>query len=173
MTDDTLLADTDREETLSWAYVRAIAGFAGYSISEENYDRDGIDLRIHAGGYMNPAIGIQLKATTRLGGVRPDGSYRYSLKIDNYRRLIRPSQVPRYLVVLALPEDTLEWLSVSDEELVMRRCGYWVSLLGKEPSANRSTVTVNIPAINRLDMDSLKKLLEDSRTLAQPDKEKE
>ena len=66
MSPDALLSVRDREEALSRAYVRAVAGFAGYVVSEADFDRDGIDLRIHAGGDFNPAIGLQLKATIGL-----------------------------------------------------------------------------------------------------------
>ncbi len=163
MATDALLTDADREEALSRAYVRAVAGFAGYTVSEEDFDRDGIDMGVHAGGDLSPAIALQLKATTRLGALHPDNSYRYPAPIENYRELIRPSQVPRYLVVLALPADKAHWLTVSADELVMRRCAYWVSLFGAPESGNRASVTVRIPANNRLDHYALQELLERSR----------
>ena len=71
MAPDALLSGNDREEALSWAYVRAVAAFAGYTLSAPDYDRDGIDLRIHAGGELSPSVGLQLKATTRLGPPQP------------------------------------------------------------------------------------------------------
>lgn len=163
MTSDALLSNEDREEALSRAYVSSVASFAGYTVSEENYDRDGIDMRIHAGGLMSPAIGLQLKATTRLGELGSDGSHRYDVPVDNYRRLIRPSQVPRYLVVLSLPASSDEWLTVSADELVIRRCAYWVSLLGRQESENRHTVRIRLPSVNRFDPDALRGLLEQSR----------
>ena len=70
MATDALLTDADREEALSRAYVKAVAGFAGYTVSEEDFDRDGIDLRIHAGGDLSPSIGLQLKATVNSGLVQ-------------------------------------------------------------------------------------------------------
>ena len=162
--DDALLTDNDRKEALSWAYVRAVAGFAGYTVSVEDFDRDGIDLRIQAGGRLSPAIGIQLKATEHLGDVRRDGNYRYNdLPVRNYERLIRPSQVPRYLVLLALPPDGSNWLDVSVDRLMMQRCAYWVSLAGETEKDNRGTVTVSIPPGNLFDPDALQQLLEWSR----------
>ena len=167
MVTDALLSDADREEALSRAYVRAVAGFAGYTISEEDFDRDGIDLRIHAGGDLGPSIGLQLKATVNLGNIQSDGCYRYDLPVKNYDRLIKPFQVPRYLVVLALPIDEANWLSVSADELVMRRCAYWASLSGESESSNQASVRVRIPADNRFDPDALRQLLEQSRGLTQ------
>lgn len=163
MATDALLTDNDREEALSRAYIRAIAGFVGYTVSEEDFDRDGIDLRIHAGGRLSPAIALQLKATIRLGTVHQDGSYRYEVPIRNYERLIRPSQIPRYLVVLSLPENQDDWLNVTVDTLVMRACAYWVSLSGRPESNNRSGVTVPIPTNNRFDPDSLQLLIGRSR----------
>ena len=72
-----------------------------------------------------------------------------------------------------LPENPLEWLSVSDEELVMRRSAYWISLEGDEPSDNWYTVTVRIPAGHRFDPDSLGELLQESRARARPNKGEE
>lgn len=162
--DDALLTDNDRKEALSRAYVYAVAAFAGYTVSVEDFDRDGIDLRVHAGGRLSPAVGLQLKATERLGDAHRDGNYRYNdLPAGNYERLIRPSQVPRYLVLLALPPDESDWLTVSVDRLLMGRCAYWVSLSGAPEKHNRATVTVSIPPGNLFDPDALQLLLERSR----------
>ena len=60
---DTLLSKADKEEELSRIYARAVAAGAGYVTSVPEYDRDGVDLQIRAGGHMRPAIDLQLKAT--------------------------------------------------------------------------------------------------------------
>lgn len=163
MTSDTLLSQADREEGMSRAYVYAVASFAGYTISEENFDRSGIDLRIHAGGEGSVGIAMQLKATVSLRGPLGDGNYRYDVPIKNYRRLIRRSQTPTYLLVLALPTDENEWLHLSTDQLVLRRCAYWLSLEEMEERDNSSTVTVSIPPANRFDADALRNLIEQSR----------
>ena len=163
MTSDVLLSQADREEGLSTAYVYAVASFAGYTVSEENLDRSGIDLRIHAGGYGSPAIALQLKATVNFRGPSADGNYRYDVPITNYRRLIGRHQTPTYLLVLALPRNEDEWLYSTDDELVLRRCAYWLSLEGMEESDNSSTVTVRIPPANRFDADALRNLIDQSR----------
>ena len=63
---DALLTTPDREEALSRVYARAVAAGAGYVTADCDFDRDGVDLRIHAGGAMRPAIDLQLKATVNL-----------------------------------------------------------------------------------------------------------
>ena len=60
---DVLLTVPDQEEALSRAYAHAIAAGAGYITADYDLDRDGVDLRIQAGGPMRPALELQLKAT--------------------------------------------------------------------------------------------------------------
>lgn len=124
---DALLTPQDQEEALSRAYVHAVAARAGYVIATYDLDRDGVDLQIHAGGAMRPALGIQLKATINLGEAR-DGQYSFRLNVRNYELLCTPVQTPRLLVVLDLPQDETQWLTVTAEELVMRRRAYWLNL---------------------------------------------
>ena len=63
---DNLLTIADQEEELSFVYVRAIAAQAGYATSAPSLDRSGVDLSIHAGGAMKPALDLQLKASVNL-----------------------------------------------------------------------------------------------------------
>ena len=70
---DSLLTDPDREEALSRAYAHAVAAQAGYVTAVYEQDRDGVDMRIQAGGDMRPALELQLKATVNLGGPDDDG----------------------------------------------------------------------------------------------------
>ena len=71
---DALLGSRDLEERLSMAYAHAVAARAGYIPAVYDLDRDGIDLRIQAGGAMRPALDLQLKATINLGAPR-DGAF--------------------------------------------------------------------------------------------------
>ena len=59
---DVLLSTTDREEALSRAYVQTIAAGAGYVVGDMDFDRDGVDITVKAGGGMRPCLDIQLKA---------------------------------------------------------------------------------------------------------------
>lgn len=163
MTEGTLLPPTFQEEAISKAYVQAIAAKVGYATATMDFDVDGVDLEVKAGGSMRPAVGMQLKATINLGAPI-DGSFRYPLNIRNYNLLRLATQVPRVLVVLGLPKDPIRWVELTEEALHIRKCAYWVSLLGAPESQNTSTITVSIPEINRLDEHSLVSILERSRT---------
>ena len=108
------------------------------------------------------ALEIQLKATTGLPAPT-NNVYRYPLESKNYRSLTSDSQTPRILVVLDLPKSEQDWLKISTESLILRRCAYWVNLHGEPPSPNVTTVTVSIPVINQLDVDALESLMEQSK----------
>jgi hypothetical protein len=158
-----VLSDADIEEALSVAYVQAVAAGAGYTVAKSDFDRSGVDATVEAGEAMCPKLDLQLKATINLGEPK-GGAYRYPCPLKNYNHLRVPTQTPRLLVVLNLPSERAEWLEVGADELVMRRCAYWVSLQGAPETENEASVTVSLPIQNRLDVEALKKLMEQSRT---------
>lgn len=160
---DALLTMNDREEELSRAYVQAIAAGAGYMTAEFRPDRDGTDIQVRAGGSMRPSLDIQLKATIDLEPTK-EGTFRYPLKRRNYELLRVPTLVPNVLVVLALPRDSADWLTVTADQLVLRRCAYWVSLKGYPETENQDTVTITVENENRFDVEALMALMERART---------
>ena len=159
---DALLTTADQEEALSCAYVRAVAARAGYTTSTPSLDRDGVDLRIQAGGAMRPTLDVQLKATVNLER-RGDAHVRYPLKRRNYDLLRIETHTPRLLVVLDLPNDRDLWMTVTTDELVLRYRAYWLSLQGYEETANEVSITVPIPEGNLFDVEGLRRLMEQSR----------
>ena len=159
---DRLLATADREEALSRVYARAVAASAGYVTAETDFDRDGIDLRIQSGGAMRPALDLQLKATINLTA-SPDGHYRFPLNRRNYELLRMETQTPRLLVVLDLPRKEERWITITTDELVLRRRAYSLSLSGYDATDNRSSVTVRLPMENVFDVASLRSLMDQSR----------
>ena len=160
---DALLSSEFRQESLSKAYIHAVASMAGYTTAVYDHDVDGVDIRIQAGGDMRPAIELQAKATTRLGQPDARGFFHFPLKVGNYDRLIIPTQTPRVLVVLDMPPAEEKWFSVSPDGLSLRRRAYWLDLKGLKRVENRQTVTVRIPKCNVFDLTGLQFLMERSR----------
>jgi hypothetical protein len=160
---DDLLTPADREEALSRAYIQAVAAGAGYVVATMDFDRDGVDVEIKAGGAMRPSVAFQLKATVNLGEA-VDGVFRFPLKRRNYDLLREQTQVPRVLAVLSLPKDEQDWLHITAERLMLQRCMFWVSLAGAPETENKESITVSIPDENRIDIGNLRRLMEKSRT---------
>ncbi|RUW26680.1 DUF4365 domain-containing protein [Mesorhizobium sp. M1A.F.Ca.IN.020.06.1.1] len=159
---DSLLTEKDIEEALSAAYAHAVAASAGYVVATRNFDRDGVDLTIEVGDTFRPKIDVQLKATINLD---PVGEvFRYPLRQRNYDLLRIETQTPRILVVLKLPQNRGDWLTLTPENLILRNCAYWTALVGSPATDNESSTTIDIPVKNSFDTKSLKELMEKSRT---------
>ena len=159
----TLLTAPDQKERLSLVYVKALTARAGFVTSTPEPDRDSVDLRIHAGGPRRPALDLQLKATSVLDEPQA-GFVPFRLAIKNYNDLRVETQTPRLLVVFELPRDESRWMTVTAEELVLRRRAYWLSLQqGYAEDAEQQTVTVRIPEHNVFDVEALQELMERSR----------
>lgn len=159
---DALLADTDIEEAFSAAYAHAVAAGAGYVVSQKNFDRDGVDLTIEAGGDVRPKLDVQLKSTINLADA--GHAYKLPLKKRNYDLLRLPAQTPRILVVMHLPQAKSDWLKLSPSELVLKNCAFWVSLRNEPERDNTTSVTIEIPKAQQFDIDGLKALMARSRT---------
>lgn len=159
-----LLSAADRKEGLSLVYVKALAARAGFSTAVSQHDRDGVDLRIMAGGPFRPALDLQLKATSGLDAPQA-GFRRFRLSAKNYRDLRVPTQTPRLLVVLELPSEEPRWMTVTEKKLVLRRRAYWMSLQQghDEAVAGQQTITVRIPKDNLFNIEALEDLMEQSR----------
>jgi len=159
---DALLTVPDQKEALSLVYAQAVAARAGYVTEVPSMDRDSVDLCIRAGGRMRPLLDLQLKATVNLERPR-DGFLHFSLGIKNYNDLRIEVQILRLLVVLDLPEDEQQWMTITENELIIRHRAYWLNLQGYEETANQSSVTVRIPEENLFNVESLRTLMEQSR----------
>jgi hypothetical protein len=158
-----ILTVQHQKEALPFIYVKALAARARYATSAMGYGLDSVDLRIHAGGNHRPSVDLQLKAATTLE-VGTDGRIRYRLPIKNYNDLRIKTMIPRLLVVLDLPKDESQWMTVTDEELVLKRRAYWLSLqLGFNEVGDQATVTVSLPDAQRLNVESLRHLMEQAR----------
>ena len=153
-----------RQEALSLAWLHAVAGACGVTCSFRNLDY-GVDVTLHyieaAGGVLFESIfrvDVQLKSTT--GASLNDKFVRYDLDVRNYEHLREPNPfVPRILAVLLLPEDESDWIEVTENQLTMRRCMYWLSLAGFESTSNKRTIRVAIPRENVLSIGGMKQLL--------------
>jgi len=130
------------------AYLRAVAHAAGFFVQESHrmLDADGVDYLIFRRGKQGqrraPKVAVQLKTTSRLPAA---AELVVDLSVKNYDELRdEDSMLPRILVVVVVPEDAAQWLQTSEEQLVMRRCGYWSFLRGAPAKDNTSSVRVKI-----------------------------
>ena len=161
-----MLTEQHREEQLSRAYVQAVAAHAGiiFDPATIDYGVDGTLRRvIESNGRRLPdgfTLDIQLKATINWS-IKGDYVI-YDLKAKTFNDLVdrynEPRATPLVLVVLCLPENENDWLYVSHEQLILRRCCYWCRV-GSERTANTETHRIEIPLRNILDCTTVLTLL--------------
>lgn len=154
-----LLSTSDRKEQLSWLYIAAVASECGFTVSVPNLDRDSQDIQIQSGTSRRASVAFQLKATSS-----PDwdsNDLRFQLKAKNFNDLALRRQVPLLLAVMVLPSNPTEWLSVTPDEMTMRKCVWWHSIIGESPTEQGSR-QVRLPRANLLTTNALKDLIKKS-----------
>src|SRR5438067_278382 len=146
-----------KKQEFSKAYVKAVAAACGYATEMPSVDDDSVDLVLAARGgsgtVRSPKLDMQLKCTSQdfVGQRTVD----FPVPIKNYDDL-RPTNfmVPRILVVVVVPDDPENWIVHSEEQMLLRHCGYWYSLRGLPATENVRSVTVNIPRMQVFDVAS-------------------
>jgi hypothetical protein len=93
-------------------------------------------------------------------GAPEDDPISYALDVDDYEGLRHLDYgSPRILVVVFVPSDTVHWTAQGEDGLMLRYCGYWVSLRGCPATDNKTTVTVHLTRQNRFGVAELIELM--------------
>jgi hypothetical protein len=160
-----LLTRNHRQEALSKAYVQAVAACAGLGLSRPDTDY-GIDLSLHAvvvRGHRRVDSGsvldLQIKSTSQ--AVLGKTSVAYDLEKKAYDDLrSTDARRVRILVLVVFPDDEAEWLSQTEEGLVIRGSAYWLSLRGAPVSTAKKVVRIRIPRGNVFSVSQVRGLME-------------
>lgn len=148
-----------QKEDFSFAYVRAVAAAAGYTVAERpgGQDYESVDVQFRSLKGRHAVLEAQLKCTA--GDLGGEAHIPFPLPIKNYRDLRAVTCVPRMLIVVSVPEDPAKWLDHSEAQLVLRHCGYFLDLRNAEESSNVKSVTVHIPRVNVFSPGALTELM--------------
>jgi Domain of unknown function (DUF4365) len=149
-----------RQEMLSLAYVRAVAARAGVQcvLPELDFGFDlylrGLERDGHGVRDSGPQIDVQIKSTSQ-ADLR-ENEIAFDLEVRAYH-LLRPLQSgrPRFFILMLLPDDEQLWLNQTEEQLVLRKCAYWLSLRGAPATRSKRSVRVLIPRANLFDAAAL------------------
>jgi hypothetical protein len=170
-----VLTDQHIAESVSRAYIRAIAGRSGLNLAIREYDY-GVDgsfdevkiynrRRVESGF----SLAFQLKSSTRW---QQDQTHIiYDLESKTYNDLIlrrsMKAVVPCILLLLALPPDSTEWVICEEDALKLRGTCYW-SYLSGPLTENRQSIRIRIDRQQRLTPESLLTLIQNVKTGAWP-----
>ena len=143
-------------EQFSRAYVTAVATGAGCGVTRIEPDIDSLDLELRRRDIgtpvRSPQVDVQLKATYT-DNLHPT-SLSYALDKRTYDNLRDPNRgVPCILVVVRIPPRLEDWTHHDEDRLLIRRCGYWVSLRGMPNLPDgQQTRTISIPRTQVFDV---------------------
>jgi hypothetical protein len=160
-----LLTKNHRQEALARAYIQAIASRAGMNSSLRSFDY-GIDVTLHdiwrrGRRYHESGYKIDIQAKSTIAATLTVTAVQYDLEIKNYDDLrLAPAGSPRLLVVLVLPDKEAEWTTQTEEQLVIHRAAYWLSLVGRGPVSNSRMFRVVMPRENLFTVDALRGLIQ-------------
>lgn len=151
-----------QKEQFSRAYVQAVAACAGFAWSVPSVDDDSIDMSLYqtggGGTIRSPRLDLQLKC--KASPTPAEDTFSHSIKLKNYDDLREEMVlVPRILVVVLVPDQIADWLGHSEAEMLLRRCGYWISLRGMPESVNTAGQTVHIQRAQLFNVTSLQSIM--------------
>lgn len=159
------------KESLSRAYLTAVVGRSrnNLSLNSEEYDygvdgtvrkitcRTGAPNRYHQSGF---GFDFQSKSTTKWQ--KDKNEIVYDLEASAYNDLVARSKeqrgIPLFLVLLCLEDDDTKWLTIDENQLILRRCAYWFQING-DFTSNTTSKRIRIPDKNLLDPQSINTLL--------------
>lgn len=162
----------DLKAAFSHAYVHAVAHAAGYFAQDSNrdMDSDGVDVTLFSrdvsGVVRSPRLELQLKCTEKPVNEDP---FPFDLPVKNYEELSDPrNPLPRLLVVVVVPEDVGQWTTATEDQLVLRRCGYWHSLHGAPATTNAATHRVFLSRTNTFHVPGVQSIMATIRNGGHP-----
>lgn len=153
-------------EYLSVSYVSSVVAKAGFILDIPTRDF-GVDVSVRrVGKYrgklsdMGVMFDCQLKASINW---REEKCFIvYDLEADAYNKMVLRNQepvIPILLVLLCLPVDESEWVNISEYELKLRKCCYYIALTG-QPTDNARSIRIRIPRTNIFSPDAVRELVE-------------
>lgn len=154
-----------QKEEISKAYLQAVAARCGLTVASWSQDGGVVDATIKAdepiggGAFANAMVHVQLKCTARQD-VLHDDFVSWLLEREHYDKLRRRCAVPHLLVVLLLPPQTDKWIEHTPEQIIVRRCAWWVKMTDmRSDERDTAKVTVRLPRSQPFSPDQLLEMM--------------
>ena len=127
------------EELISTSYVSAIIARSGFSPNSVAKDY-GVDLEVrrigvHGNKRIDLGVMLELQLKASINWDIDESYITFDLEADAYNRLVfrrENSSTPCALVVCCLPKDENSWLTVCEDQLVIKKCCYYYFIEGAE-----------------------------------------
>lgn len=162
------------KESFSIKYLETLATYNGYTTDwpGKDFGRDltinEISTRTQNGKTRFIETGrtlkIQAKATTE-NSIEDDNdiSFKYDLEAKTFNDLIyrnNQNSCPLILFVFILPSDKNQWMELNEDNLLLRKNGYWfVPDTTEAETLNSTTKRITISKANKFTLDTIQQLM--------------
>ena len=160
------MTEANRKEELSFSYLNALCAYGSIDFERITHDDDSRDVQIKKfitrkdETKIHSSLNIQVKSTSVIEWREEDEYINYPLKIKNYNDLTALSTIPIILALFILPKDENEWLRQTMDELIIKKCMYWIDLSKHGPVENKENITIHIPKNQFVNCEVLLNLLQ-------------
>lgn len=158
------------KESLSRAFVHAVAGRAGVNCTGERAFDYGIDgtfrpVTVRGNRRIENSFPLDYQIKATINWTIEDTNIGYHLESKTYNDLVTRDLdgVGAVLILLCLPLEDENWVEFSEDYMTLRRCCYYTVLSGDPVGNEHSTRKILIPRTNIFTADSLRELLEAER----------
>jgi Domain of unknown function (DUF4365) len=148
------------QEWFSFAFIQSIATACGFSADVKPTDTNQMDILVQTLGLYAGSvrtIALQVKSTHSPEFVEDDRYVVHDLEGDRYNRLLDPSNVKRFFVIVAVPPPPTPLVSLDCDVAHLQAAGWWDVIEGERTS--QGTKRVRVPTAQRFDADGLQTML--------------
>lgn len=168
-TDEDMAVITEQHaaERLSRAYVYAIAAKAGLNIGTRDLDY-GVDGTFHpvrvlpGGRHLGSGYPLDFQLKASKNWTAENGHIVYDLEAKTFNDFIArrdsPGSTPFILMLLCLPPESEQWCTITEEQLLVRKCVYWFMPTG-DRTTNTSSIRIRVPRANLMTHDVLSDMM--------------
>lgn len=160
MTNGTGDLTDQQKEWFSRSFLVGIAAAAKFPVELTLNDVNGVDATVHDGGISTD---WQLKGTSSPVWSSDGKTLYFDLDVRTYNLLTGDRNSSGYLGVVVVPDDDAQWAAVSDQELLLRHCGYWQKITGLPATRNTSTIRIHLPITQKLTVAQIQEIMSAER----------
>jgi len=163
------MTEESRKQQYGRAYVLAVAAQAGvnHAIPDSDFGVDGEFRSVRFDStrkrYFDESCTIDYQLKSTVNAIFEDNVLKYDLEVKNYQDLIVERIMPMILILYVMPREETEWLQISPNETVLKRCAWWCSLQGLPDTSNTDRIRISIPIHQILTPETLRELLDKTR----------
>jgi hypothetical protein len=165
-----MITSAHSQEGISRSYIYAVASKASVNLqvgAEFDYGFDGTFRPVvnRNGRRVESGHLLEFQLRSSFNWTSDSTTISYSLKTKTYNDLVTrdPHAVGAILVLVCLPADQDDWITITEDHTILQKCCYYTRLTGSPIANENSNKLIKIPRVNLLTAENLQKVLQEER----------